>query len=120
MVSLTVGRNRTAERAAMTVYRAALRKALQRIDLGAETLLERADARATLAPMEAQIAWADVILFERLHPDVAMWSPDLVGSVNPGADVALATDAIFRLAMALERQESGAAELAAARAVLGL
>lgn len=104
----------------MSVYRAAMRKALQRIDLGGETLLERADARAPLAPVEAQIAWADVILFERLHPDIAMWAPDLVHSINPGANADLVVDAIFRLAMAIERREPGATEQAEIESLLGL
>lgn len=120
MVSLIVARNRAAERAAMQAPRAALRKALEDIDLGTETLLERADAGVALAPRKAQIAWWDVNIFIRIHPDIAMWSPGLIQSVKPDADVDLVVDAIFRLAAAIDELRDGAAERAAVRALLDL
>lgn len=95
------------ERARMRPYRRAVRAAMLRLPgpQGFATMLDFVDAMVADPgfPREAAEAWTSVIQFERLNPDVALWSP-VVGLGDPGT-----LDTFFRLALAIEAGEDTAA-----------
>lgn len=101
-------------RSGMVAWTTAMKKALARIPGAGSspTLYDIADAIATspLIPVEARIAWG-ASQFIRNHPDIAQWAPTLIdthGSLR-GKDLSskvdLIVDALFILAMAIDRMD---------------
>ncbi len=106
-----------AERAAMTVPRAAFRLALANLPgpEGYEDALDYADAIGSdpLTPRVIRILWADAISFNRLNPDIVAWFPILARAVVPRLSQPNAlADEIFRLAMALDANDGAAIAVA--------
>ena len=90
-------------RKSLVVYRASLMKALVRLpspNNSFTSLLAYAQyvASQPVIPIEQQIAWQDVIQFERLNPDVLTWSP-VIGLTTPTH-----LDLLFEMAIAIEQQ----------------
>lgn len=116
MIVVDGAAQRAAWRAGATVYTAAMSKALDRITIApGVTLLDAAEALVETLPKDAQIAWHKVQQFERDNPDVQKWAPNLISSLKPGAteeETAAIIDAVFVLAIAIERQSEPATEAA--------
>lgn len=86
----------TSFRNVMRVYRRAFRLALQQTPYGETNILVAIEAHvATLDPYNSvRMAWEDVTIFERTHPDMSMFSE--LGLTDEQIDD------IFRLAQSLE------------------